>query len=379
MTWISCGAQTAHLLPIDDLKGGLGQLFLGQGAVARAQYQLGKPGALQQRRQIGDGIFPQVQVRQCLHGRKKRQILCPGLPQIDTAQGRKAGLLARLADNEDVETFKTTREERRVLLSGSLLYILATVFLAVISGLYLEMSTSELVLWVLYTALTTVAAELLIGNAAMNAGWFPSSAIAMLFVIIGLLLGFDVKALIFLAGFKTCGGPAFADMGYDLKTGWILRGEGRHKEFEMEGRRQQLYAEIIGLVIGIAMAVLMHANYFMKDLIPPIARVFATTIEAGSNPEIIRALLTWSIAGAVIQFFGGPHRQMGVLFGTGLLMINATGGFAVYAALAIRWVLHKIYKGKEDHILYITAAGFIAGASLFSFFKGTLGAFGTKK
>ena len=293
--------------------------------------------------------------------------------------GKKVGLMARLADKEDVETLKTSREERRVLLSGSLLYILATVFLAVISGLYLEMSTSELVLWVLYTALTTVAAELLIGNAAMNAGWFPSSAIAMLFVIIGLLLGFDVKALIFLAGFKTCGGPAFADMGYDLKTGWILRGEGRHKEFEMEGRRQQLYAEIIGLVIGIAMAVLMHANYFMKDLIPPIARVFATTIEAGSNPEIIRALLTWSIAGAVIQFFGGPHRQMGVLFGTGLLMINATGGFAVYAALAIRWVLHKIYKGKEDHILYITAAGFIAGASLFSFFKGTLGAFGTKK
>ena len=295
------------------------------------------------------------------------------------AQGRKAGLLARLADNEDVETFKTTREERRVLLSGSLLYILATVFLAVISGLYLEMSTSELVLWVLYTALTTVAAELLIGNAAMNAGWFPSSAIAMLFVIIGLLLGFDAKALIFLAGFKTCGGPAFADMGYDLKTGWILRGEGRHKEFELEGRRQQLYAEIIGLLIGIAMAVLLYANYFMKDLIPPIARVFATTIEAGSNPEIIRALLTWSVAGAVIQFIGGPHRQMGVLFGTGLLMINTTGGFAVYAALAIRWILHKIYKGKEDNILYITAAGFIAGASLFSFFKGTLGAFVTKK
>ncbi len=291
----------------------------------------------------------------------------------------KSGLLARLADKQDTETLKTGRDERKALITGSMLYILAAVFLAVISGLYLEMSVSELALWVLYTALTTVAAELLIGNAAMNAGWFPSAAIAMLFVIIGLLLGFDAKALIFLAGFKTCGGPAFADMGYDLKTGWILRGQGKHREFELDGRRQQLYAEIIGLSIGIAMAVLMYAHYFMQDLIPPIARVFAATIEAGSNPEIIRALLTWSLAGALIQFIGGPHRQMGVLFGTGLLMFNTTGGFAVYAALAIRWILHKIYRGKEAHVLYIAAAGFIAGASLFSFFKGTLGAFGIKK
>ena len=294
--------------------------------------------------------------------------------------GKKLSLLEKLEDvKDDVETLKTSRDERHALITGSVLYILATILLAVISGLYLEMSTSQLVLWVLYTALTTVAAELLIGNAAMNAGWFPSAAIAMLFVIIGLLLGFDTKALIFLAGFKTCGGPAFADMGYDLKTGWILRGEGRHKEFEMEGRRQQLYAEIVGLVIGIVMAVMLYANYFMQDLIPPIARVFAATIEAGSNPEIIRALLTWSVAGAVIQFVGGPHRQMGVLFGTGLLMFNTTGGFAVYAALLIRGILHKIYKGREANVLYIAAAGFIAGASLFSFFKGTLGAFSVKK
>jgi len=168
-------------------------------------------------------------------------------------------------------------------------------------------------------------------------------------------------------------------MGYDLKTGWILRGQGKHREFELDGRRQQLYAEITGLSIGIAMAVLMYAHYFMQDLIPPIARVFAATIEAGSNPEIIRALFTWSLAGALIQFIGCPHRQMGVLFGTGLLMFNTTGGFAVYAALAIRWILHKIYRGREAYVLYIAAAGFIAGASLFSFFKGTLGAFGVKK
>jgi uncharacterized oligopeptide transporter (OPT) family protein len=90
----------------------------------------------------------------------------------------------------------------------------------------------------LYAAFAAFIHELLVGIAAMHSGWFPAFAVALITLIIGILIGFPPVALGLLVGFSAATGPAFADMGYDLKAGYILRGFGRSPAFELDGRRQ---------------------------------------------------------------------------------------------------------------------------------------------
>src|SRR5499433_525337 len=94
--------------------------------------------------------------------------------------------------------------------------------------------------------------------AAMHSGWFPAFAVALITLIIGILIGFPPVALGLLVGFSAATGPAFADMGYDLKAGYMLRGEGRDMSFELEGRKQQLFAAMTAFVIAIPTAWLAH-------------------------------------------------------------------------------------------------------------------------
>ena len=47
----------------------------------------------------------------------------------------------------------------------------------------------------------------------MHAGWFPAFATALIFLIVGMLLGFPDLPLAILVGFTAATGPAFADMG----------------------------------------------------------------------------------------------------------------------------------------------------------------------
>lgn len=73
--------------------------------------------------------------------------------------------------------------------------------------------------------------------------------------------------------------------------------------------------------------------------------------------------------GAILQLIGGPTRQLGVLFATGLLILTPYAGFAVLTGIAIRLIWLKA-KGKEAETpMSIMAAGFIAGDALFSFFN----------
>ena len=52
----------------------------------------------------------------------------------------------------------------------------------------------------------------------------------------GMLFGFPPAQLAILVGFTSATGPAFADMAYDLKSGYIVRGNGEDVPFEMEGK-----------------------------------------------------------------------------------------------------------------------------------------------
>lgn len=260
-------------------------------------------------------------------------------------------------------------EVRKALGLGAVGYVVIAALLALGSGLYSEMSLTMLLWFVIYAAFAAFIHELIVGIAAMHSGWFPAFAVALITLIVGILIGFPPLALCVLTGFTAATGPAFADMGFDLKAGFILRGYGKDLRQELLGRRIQLIAAMIAFVIAIPVVYLSYTSYFLQELIPPVARVYAKTIEAGVQPGIASSLLIWAIPGAIVQFIGGPKRQLGVLLATGLLINNALAGWAVLIGIALRILIIKRWGDKGRTPMEIMAAGFIAGDALYSFFN----------
>ncbi|MCI8293610.1 MAG: OPT family oligopeptide transporter [Hespellia sp.] len=258
------------------------------------------------------------------------------------------------------------------LVWGYVAYVVVAIFLAVVSGIYSQMSVVQLILWIIFAAFSAIASELIVGMSAMHSGWFPGFATALIFLLVGMLMGFPKLPLGLLAGYTAATGPAFSDMAYDLKCGWILRGQGADPEFEKIGRKQQYIAEMISFLVAFVIVLVMYKTYFGNDMFAPVSRTFVTTIDAGSNMEIAKWLLIFAIPGAVLQFIGGPSKQLGVLFATGMLVGSTLTGITVIIALVIRVIVIKV-KGEEGQsILYILGAGAIAGAALHSFFTSTL-------
>lgn len=245
---------------------------------------------------------------------------------------------------------------------GILLFLTGAVILALVSGIITELSLGKLILWLLWATFSATAAMLLVGMAAMHSGWFPAFAITTIFMTIGIFFGFPIIPLALLTGYVSSVGPCFADMGYDLKTGWLLRGKGEDREYELYGRKQQVILEIIGGVIGILVVLLTINLYFESDLLPPVSRVFATTVSASADASLIKTLLIWSIPGLMIQLIGGPSRMVGVLLATGLLINNPIYGIGVIAAVVVRLIF-----GTE--FMEIRDAGLIAGDGLYGFFS----------
>lgn len=256
----------------------------------------------------------------------------------------------------------TTQGFKKAVSLGFGLYLAGAVAVALISGIFSQMSLFSCVFWILYAAISCTAAMLLVGMAAMHSGWFPGFAITTIFMTIGIFLGFPPIALALLTGYVTSCGPCFADMGYDLKTGWILRGCGRDREYELYGRKQQIIIEEIGGVVGILVVLLTLNMFFQQDLFAPVSRTFANTINGASDMNYLLQLMLWSIPGIVIQLTFGPTRMVGVLFATGLLINNPIYGVGVLAAVVVRLIFGtKFMEGRD--------AGLIAGDGLFGFFS----------
>lgn len=273
----------------------------------------------------------------------------------------------------ETESYTTTRQQfGRGIGTGFTAFTGAAAILAAITGIYTQMSPTMLAGFIIFAGCAALVSELIVGISAMHAGWFPSFATALIFLIIGMLIGFPEMALAFLVGFTASTGPAFADMAYDLKAGWILRGRGKYPEFENQGRRQQYYAELLGFAVAAIVIGFLYKNYFTGDLIPPVDRVYVATIRAGTSPEVAKYLLMWAIPGALIQFIGGTSRQLGILFATGLLIHNPTAGWTALTALAIRAALVQKFGKSMNSPMFVCAGGFIAGSALCSFGTATL-------
>lgn len=265
---------------------------------------------------------------------------------------------------------------KKALGGGYVAYLIVAVLLAVITGIWSDMSMFQLIIWVIFSAFAAIASELIVGISAMYSGWFPGFATALIFLIVGMLIGFPAIPLGILVAYTSATGPAFSDMAYDLNCGYILRGCGQDQELELEGRKQQYYSEMIGFVVAFVLVAIMAGKYFDQGLFAPVDATFAATIEAGAGAGVAKWLVIWAIPGAIIQLLGGS-RQVGILFATGLLVGSTINGLTILIALVLRYVLVKRNKENEQ-TLNILGAGSLAGAALYSFFTATL-SLGKKK
>ncbi|AOT71963.1 OPT/YSL family transporter [Geosporobacter ferrireducens] len=267
--------------------------------------------------------------------------------------------------SEKISYTQSDEKTKKNLLQGVLLFLGGAFVLALVSGVTSQLGVGKLVLWLLWATFSATSAMLLVGMAAMHSGWFPAFAITTIFMTIGIFFGFPIIPLALLTGYVSSVGPCFADMGYDLKAGWILRGEGEDKEYELYGRKQQVILEAVGGFIGIVVVLLTMNMYFATDLLPPISRVFASTVAASADPSLLRTLLIWAVPGVLLQIAGGPSRMVGVLFATGLLINNPIYGVGVVLAVIVRLIFGTKFMEIRD-------AGLIAGDGLYGFFSAVI-------
>jgi uncharacterized oligopeptide transporter (OPT) family protein len=251
---------------------------------------------------------------------------------------------------------------------GSAGYLAIAALLAMLAGLWVAMPVPMLVGFVVYAAFAALIHELIVGLAAMHAGWFPAFGAAVVTLAVGILLGFSPVALTLMVGFTASTGPAFADMGYDLKAGYLLRGHGADPAFERAGRRQQLFAAMFAFVVAGLVVAFASEFYFANNLVAPIDRVYAASIKAGASAEVAEWLFIWAVPGALLQLVGGPSRQMGILFGTGLLLGGPLAGWAVLVAVALRILWEHLAPKQMVGHMTVFGAGVIAGDALYSFY-----------
>ena len=262
----------------------------------------------------------------------------------------------------------STGNLRGALGLGATGFVAIAVLLAVLAGLWTAMPVPMLVGFVVYAAFAALIHELIVGLAAMHAGWFPAFGVAVVTLAVGILLGFTAVALTVMVGFTASTGPAFADMGYDLKAGYLLRGCGADPAFERDGRRQQLFAAMFAFAVAGLVVAFTNQFYFANNLVPPIDKVYAASITAGASAEVAKWLFIWAIPGAVLQLIGGPSRQMGILFGTGLLLGGPLAGWAVLVGIALRVLWERLAPKKLLGDMTVFGAGVIAGDTLCSFY-----------
>ncbi len=257
----------------------------------------------------------------------------------------------------------TTRDAvtRREVLVHLALFVAAAGIVSMLGGLWGHFeSRGHLLGWIAFAGVAALLHTIIVGYCAMLSGWFPSFAVAIALILVAALIGFPIEALALLAGYILSTGPQFADLGYDLKSGWIIRGRGADAAHEEAGRRQQALLQEIGALVGIVTVALAFGMYWKAGHVPPMGRVVATTVGLASTPALPSQLALGAILGAIAQLIGGPSRAVGILFATGLLLDNVVYGYALVGALAVRaWVGTKP--------MSVRAPGLIAGDGLAGF------------
>lgn len=302
---------------------------------------------------VGAGVVALIQVGRAVVGayrsKERTRATAAGAPNDETRSAHRLG---------------------QSLASGGIAYLIVAIGLAFGTGVATDMGVLELIGFILFATVAAFVHELIVGIAAMHSGWFPAFAVALITLLIGLLIGFPPEALVVMAGFTAATGPAFADMGYDLKAGFVLRGNGADPEFELEGRRQQFIAAMVGFVVAIVVVAVSYQMFFDAGKTAPIDAAYVASIQAGVSGDTARALLIWAIPGALLQLIGGPRQQLGILLATGLLILSPAAGWLVAAGLVVRVLAMRVFGTGVKEDLEVFAGGAIAGDALYSFGNG---------
>ncbi|MEU5638536.1 OPT family oligopeptide transporter [Streptomyces milbemycinicus] len=304
--------------------------------------------------------------------------LVQALLLMRTRKGGAGPAAAAESDNDDDERTVEAPQLRRGLLEGMGLFVCGAIVVAIAGGVAGQLSVPALVGWVALAGIAAIVHQLIVGLAAMHSGWFPAFAVTLIFLIIGLVLHIPTVPLALMVGYTASTGPAFADLGYDFKAGWLLRRNAvPWQPFEIEGRRQQYLAQLVGFGVALVVVAIAWKSFFSDGRVPPVSEVYVATIKGGLEPGTMTTMLLWAIPGALVQFLGGPSRQMGVLLATGLLVATPDAGWMVLGALVIRQAYtmwrrrgltdpeaRKESDEQAENDLSLVGAGLVAGSSL---------------
>ena len=309
---------------------------------------------------VGAGLVALVQAVLLLVRRERK-----GRVDEAAAHAEYAAADADAAEDTDATTVDE-RRLRRALGEGYVLFTIGALVVALLGGVLGDLSPIQLLGWCLLAGFAALVHELIVGLAAMHSGWFPAFAVTLIFLVLGLVIGIPTVPLALFVAYVASTGPAFADMGYDFKAGWIVRkGATPYRLVERAGRKQQYIAQLIGFAVALVVVAVTWQSYFADGLVPPVAKVYADTVAAGlGDSSTLINILIWAIPGAIIQIIGGPSRQMGVLLATGLLILTPYACWLVFAALILRIVWTRVRGPKAESDLNLIGAGIIAGNSL---------------
>ena len=134
---------------------------------------------------------------------------------------------------------------------------------------------------------------------------------------------------------------------------------------------------MFAFVVAAVVVYVSYESFFARNLVAPVARVYVATIKAGTSPAVAWSLFLWAIPGAIVQYLGGPRRQLGVLLATGLLILFPLAGWAVLAGILCRIVWEQVTPD-EPETMQVFGAGVIAGDALYSFFGSMIRNFAAK-
>lgn len=235
------------------------------------------------------------------------------------------------------------------------LFFVLSLTVLLIAGLFRSMSIHQLILFILLTVLMQFFQRLLVGSTVMLTGFLPAFSLALVFLVIGIMLNLPIQVLAIFAGYTAATGPILACFGDALKTGDLLRGEGKSIEVERNEKTQQLLMVGLTLLVIILVVFISYPYYFAQNRVPPVDHVFLATLKAGSSFEMMNP---WLIGGMIVGMVLQWSKGVGILFATGLLLNNPILGGMILMGVLLQSLLKNRVKSSTVAVL---SAGIISG------------------
>ena len=204
--------------------------------------------------------------------------------------------------------------------------------------------------------LLALGLQLFAGLAGTRLGRVPTLGCCLVALVVGRAVGGPPAAMLALVTVVAASGPTFAELVKQHQAGAELS--------DPPSRAQQVWAGLIGLTAALIVVAAWGGAYFAAGFVPPVSQAIAATFELVADPSRRLAAAPWIFVGYVAQWLGGPNRQVGVLFASGLLIGLPAVGWALLSGLALRIGIDVVSRARADRWLPIVGIGCIGGELL---------------